>query len=195
MTTVPPRLLALIPLAVGINLAMGQIVAVAHLPLFLDTVGTVLVAALVGPWAAVVTGALSQVTFTVVSGNLTWLWFLPVQLAVALYASAAAHLGVFGSLRRTLVFGLGLGVAAATMSWPIAYLVFGGVTAGGVTLVTTVLNGLGVPLQWAVYAASLSNDLLDKAVTFVLVRWLLQSLPTRLVSRYPHAGRALGRAA
>ena len=32
------RLLALIPLAVGINLAMGQFVAVLHLPLFLDTV-------------------------------------------------------------------------------------------------------------------------------------------------------------
>jgi energy-coupling factor transport system substrate-specific component len=188
------RLLALIPLAVGINLAMGQFVAVTHLPLFLDTVGTVLVAALAGPWAAVAAGILSQTVFTVLTGNLIWMWFLPVQIGVALYAGYAARAGVFRSLQWSAMAGLGLGVLAATMSWPISYVVFGGVTAGGVTVVTTVLTGLGVPLKWAVYAASLGTDLLDKFVTFLLVRTLLVSLPTRMASRFPLAARALGRA-
>jgi energy-coupling factor transport system substrate-specific component len=62
-------LLALIPLAVGINLALGQLAARASLPLFLDTVGTVLVAALAGLWPALLTGVVSQVVFTIVSGN------------------------------------------------------------------------------------------------------------------------------
>lgn len=189
-----PRHLVLIPLAVGVNLAMGQFVAVTHLPLFLDTVGTVLVAALVGPWVAVATGLLSQIVFTVVSGNATWLAFLPVQLFVALYAGFAARRAVFGSVTRALVGGLGLGLIAATMSSPISYFAFGGVTAGGVTAVTTILTAFGVPLQWAVYVASLSNDLLDKSVTFLLVRTILISLPVRMAARFPPAARALGRA-
>lgn len=188
-----PRVLSLMPLAVGINLAMGQFASVTHVPLFLDTVGTVLVAALAGPWVATLTGLVSQVTFTVVSGNSTWLAFLPVQLAVAVYAGYAARFGAFTSVARAVGGGAGLGLLAATISWPISLILFGGVTAGGVTVVTTFLRGIGIPLEWAVLAASLSNDLLDKSVTFLLVRAVLTALPRRLAAGFPEAGRSLGR--
>lgn len=194
-SSVPPRLLALIPLAVGINLAMGIMVAALSLPLFLDTVGTVMIAALAGPVAAVATGILSQVVFTLFSGNAVWLAFLPVQLAVALYAAFVARRGFFSSVMRAVGSGALLGIIAASLSWPIAYFAFGGVTAGGVAGVTAFLNGLGVPLGWAVYGASLSNDVVDKTVTFLLVRSLLNSLPKRMTARFPLARRSLGQAA
>jgi energy-coupling factor transport system substrate-specific component len=190
---VSPRLLALIPLAVGINLALGQFAAATSLPLFLDAVGTVLVACLTGLVPALITGTVSQIVMTVLSGNGTWLAFLPVQLAIAVYATLAARYGLFRSVGRATLAGLGLGLAAATLSWPISYFAFGGVTAGGVTVVTTLLAGLGVPLQWAVYAASLSNDLLDKTVTFLLVRAVLVGLPLRVTARFPSVERSLGR--
>ena len=189
----PPRLLALIPLAVGINLAMGQFTAITHLPLFLDTIGTALIATLAGPWVAVLTSVLSQITFTVVSGNSTWLAFLPVHIVVAVYAGYAARLGTFRSVPRAAVAGFGLGAIAASISWPISYLLFGGVTAGGVTVVTTLLTGVGVPLRWAVLVASLSSDLLDKTVTFILIRAVLHGLPRRLAASFPETARSLGR--
>jgi energy-coupling factor transport system substrate-specific component len=193
MNRLPTRLLALIPLAVGINLAMGKFAVAVSLPLFLDTIGTVLVAALVGPVAAVITGLVSQTAFTVIDGRLMWMAFLPVQLGVALYAGWMARLGMFASVGRAAASGLGLGLLAATLSWPIALLLFGGVTAGGVTIVTTLLTVVGVPLKWAVYGASLSNDLLDKCVTFLLVHVILMSLPKRMAARFPAADRARGR--
>lgn len=188
-----PRLLAIIPLAVGINLALGQLAAVTSLPLFLDTVGTVMVACLAGVGTALGTGLVSQVAFAAVTGNGTWLAFMPVQLAVALYASYAARAAWFATTPRALAAGLGLGIVAATMSWPISYFAFGGVTAGGVTAVTALLNGMGIGLEWSVYLASLYNDLLDKSVTFLLVRSLLVSLPRRMSGRYPRSAQALGR--
>lgn len=194
MVKVAPRLLALIPLAVGVNLALGQFAAATALPVFLDTVGTILVATLAGLWPALLTGVLSQLVFTVTSGNATWLAFLPIQLAVGACAALAARRAWFRSTPSALATGLATGLIAATMSWPISYLAFGGVTAGGVTVVTTVLTGFGVPLKWAVYGASLSNDLLDKTVTFLLVRVVLGSLPDRALARFPAALRALGRA-
>ncbi len=118
---------------------------------------------------------------------------LPVQLGVALYAGYAARHGAFGSPWRAAAAGLVLGLVAATLSWPISLLLFGGVTAGGVTVVTTLLTAAGVPLKWAVYAASLSNDLLDKCVTFLLVHVVLISLPNRMAARFPAAARARGR--
>ena len=188
------HLLALIPLAVGINLALGQVAAVTHVPLFLDTVGTVLVAVLVGTWAALATGFFSQLVFTVISGNFTWLWFLPVQLAVAAYAGGAARVGVFRRLWVTVMAGLGLGVFAASMSWPISFFVFGGVTGGGATALIVLLRSTGLSLGWSVYAGGLVADLLDKTVTFLLVRTVFVSLPARLVGRFPGARRSMGTA-
>jgi len=193
MIRLSPRLLALIPLAVGINLAMGKVASAMSLPVYLDTVGTVLVAALVGPGAAVMTGLVSQTAFTILDGKLMWMAFLPVQLGVALYAGWMSRLGMFASPWKAAAGGLGLGLLAATLSWPISYLVFGGVTATGVTAITTVLTALGIPLQWAVYVASLGTDLLDKCVTFLLVYVLLSSLPRRTAAAFPAANRARGR--
>lgn len=188
-----PRLLALIPLAVGINWAMGQFVAATHLPVYLDTVGTVLVAALAGISPALATGVVSQTVLATLGGNVIWLWFLPVQLAVAALAGLAAQRGGFASWRRAVVIGAGVGALAAALSAPIAFFAFGGVTGGGVTVITTVLRALGVPLGPAVVMASVVTDVLDKAVTFTLVRSILIALPGRTAARFPATGRALGR--
>lgn len=188
----PPRTLALIPLAVGVNLAMGQFAAVLHLPIFLDTVGTVVVGGLAGPWVAVLTGVVSQVATTVVSGNATWLGFLPVQVAVALYAGYAARYGLFATAWTSIAAGLGLGIIAALMSWPIAYLLFGGVTGSGVTVVTALLTMLGMPLTWSVFVASFASDVVDKMVTFLIVHAVLVTLPRRIAASFPDASRAVG---
>jgi energy-coupling factor transport system substrate-specific component len=190
---VSPRLLALIPLAVGVNLALGEFASTVSLPLFLDTVGTVLVACLTGLVPALITGLISQVVMTMISGNATWLAFLPVQLSIGAYAALAARRGWFHTTVGAALAGLGLGVLAATLSWPISYLAFGGVTSGGVALVTTMLTGIGVSLRWAVYFSSLANDVLDKTVTFLLVRAVLLGLPSRTAARFPQVERAIGR--
>ncbi len=129
----------------------------------------------------------------VLSGNATWLAFLPVQLLIGAYAAFVCRRGAFRSVGSTVAFGLLLGAIAASVSWPISYFAFGGVTGGGVTAVTALLTAIGVPLEWAVLAASMSNDLVDKTVVFLLVRTLLVSLPGRTAARFPMAARALGR--
>ena len=188
-----PRLLALIPLAVGINVALGVAVSAASLPLFLDTVGTVLVACLAGLVPALLTGLVTQLAMAVGTGNATWLAFLPVHLGIAAYAAMAARYGVFRSAPRAALAGVGLGCVAALLSWPISYFAFGGVTAGGVAAVTAALTGLGFPLQWAVLLSSLINDLLDKTAVFLLVYAVLAGLPRRTAARFPMVARALGR--
>ena len=59
----------LIPIAIAINIAIGQIVVLLKLPVYLDSIGTVLVAALCGPWAGALTGALSNIIWGIEIGR------------------------------------------------------------------------------------------------------------------------------
>lgn len=78
--------LALIPLAIAINIAIGQIVQTIRLPLYLDSIGTVLVGALMGPWVGLITGALSNVIWTLTG--------LPNSSAAINFAYVAAVIGL-----------------------------------------------------------------------------------------------------
>lgn len=173
----------------AVNLVIGQIVAALLLPVFLDAVGTILVAALVGPRAAIAAGLVSQILNAVLSGNFSWLPFGIVQIVIAFYAASAARLGAFRRYATAVPAGLGLGIVAGATAAPIAYFVFGGVTAGGVTAVTTVLRSLGVPLPVAVASASMGTDLLDKTISCALVAAILRSLPEQLAARFPALAR------
>lgn len=179
------RDLVLVRLGVAVNLVIGQIVAALLLPVYLDAVGTMLVAALVGPRAAIIAGLTSQVLAAVLSGNFSWLPFGVIQIVIALYAWLAARAGVFKHLGVALPAGVLLGLLAGGTAAPIAYYLFGGATAGGVTAVTTTLRFLGVPLKAAVFVSSMSTDLLDKTLSFGLLFLILRTLPKHLAARFP----------
>lgn len=51
----------LIPVAIAINVVIGQIVVLLKLPVYLDSIGTVLVGVLCGPIAGLLTGTLSNI--------------------------------------------------------------------------------------------------------------------------------------
>jgi energy-coupling factor transport system substrate-specific component len=189
---VTPRLLVLVPTAVALNLAVGRLVAALSLPVYLDTAGTVLAAALAGPAAGVVTGVVSQ-AIAGLTGGYVWLAFTPIQVLIALLAALVAWRGGFRSAPLALGWGTIVGLLAGAASSTISYFAFKGVTAGGVTAVTTLLRGVGFSLPQAVVLASVATDVLDKALTFLLVGLTLLALPSRLLGRYPWALRALGR--
>lgn len=187
----PLRHVALVPLAVALNLALSALVDPTGLPLFLDTTGTVLATALAGPAVGVATGVVTTVTNSL--RNPTFLPFVAVQVIVALYAWVAARLGLFRRLTTTVPAGIGLGVLAAAVSTPISYAVFGCATSGGVTLLTLLGRRLGMSDLAACAFGSFVSDFADKTVTFVLVAAVLHALPRRTAARFPLALRAAGR--
>lgn len=85
--------LALIPLAIAINIIVGQLAT--GTPLYLDSIGTVLVGALLGPWMGLLTGILSNVLWTFPFGNPVPIWFAYVAGAIGLLAGFAGRSGAF----------------------------------------------------------------------------------------------------
>jgi hypothetical protein len=62
-----------------------------------------------------------------------------------------------------------------------------------VTAIGAGLRALGFSLEAAVTMASVSTDVIDKIMAFVVVGMLLRALPRRVLGRFPLAARAVGR--
>jgi energy-coupling factor transport system substrate-specific component len=187
------RLLALIPIAAAINLALSAVVDATGLPLFLDTTGTILTSALAGPAAGIATGVLTSAVNTL--RNSTFWPFVVIQIVVAIYAWLAARAGLFRSFQTAVPTGLLLGVIASALSTPISYFVFHCATTGGVALVTKLGKLLGFSELGACFFGSFISDFGDKAVSFALVASVLHALPRRTAARWPLAWQAIGRPA
>src|SRR5918996_5965177 len=63
------RVIALIPVAIAINIVLGYMVqTVLKLPIYLDSIGTILVGVLAGPIAGAVTGVLTNLIWQYAPG-------------------------------------------------------------------------------------------------------------------------------
>jgi len=181
--TVSTIALALIPRAVALNLAIGAIVAALKLPVYLDSMGTVLVAALAGPLAAVITGVTSNLVLGMLSSP-TFIAFIPVTAVIGGAAGLASRAGAFRSVPRALAAGLLIGLLAGAASVPIVLALFGGVTAGGTGIVTIALRALHLPFEAAALVASVSVDVIDKMFSCATVAAVLARLPRRIGARF-----------
>lgn len=114
------RTIVLIPIAIAINIVVGQtVVAVLKIPIYLDSIGTILVGALAGPLPGMLTGLLA---------NLLWTYVLPapfnypyaapfaiVAVEIGLLAGLFARYGFFRSRPNTAWPKLFLGAAAVAL--------------------------------------------------------------------------------
>lgn len=86
----PTRVVVLMPVAIAINIVLGATVQEAlKLPIYLDSIGTILVGVLAGPLAGALTGVLS---------NLIWGYLLPSPIGSSTIAPFAITAGVIGLL-------------------------------------------------------------------------------------------------
>jgi uncharacterized membrane protein len=95
------RTIVLMALAIPINIVLGQTVASAlKLPIYLDSIGTILVGVLAGPIAGAATGLLSNLTWTFLLAGTPFgspfAWpFAIVAAVIGLIAGLAGRAGVF----------------------------------------------------------------------------------------------------
>ncbi len=187
--------LALIPVAVVINIVMGQIVVVLKLPLYLDSIGTVLVGALAGPLAGGLTGALANLVWGLLTGP-TIIPFAITAFVIGVLAGQFARAGWLrpgpaGALVKAGVAGLVTGIVAAVVSAPIAAVLFGGVTGAGTDALVAFFQSMGANVLQATLGQGLVSDPLDKTITYVVVWLILRAMPRRQIARFPQGAQLL----
>ena len=179
----PARTLGLIPIAIIINSVVGEIVGSIGLPLYLDSVGTVLVAALAGPVAGMATGALN---------NVVWALLNPAALPFAAGAALVGWLaGVFihrfNALRNiatVIGFGLVLGIVGGMVAAPVAAYVYGGTAGVGTGALVSLFREMGGSLIASVTTQAFISDPVDKVIVMLVAYFTVKALPKRAVAAF-----------
>ena len=174
----------LIPVAIAINVVMGEIVVILKLPIYLDSIGTVLVAVVCGPWAGALTGALSNTIWGLLIDPNALPWW-PVALFIGFVAGWCAIGGLFKNWWKVLITGFLVALTAATVSTPISVYLYGGITASGSSFITAYLLQTGQGVLQAVFSTNFLVEPVDKISTCLLAFAIVQGLSTRFLSRFP----------
>ncbi len=115
------RTIVLMPIAIAINIVLGQTIGTAlKLPVYLDSIGTILVGVLAGPIAGAATGLLSNLAWTFLLAGTPFgspfAWpFAIVAVEIGLLAGVFGYAGVFRSRPGTSAAGLAGGLLAAVV--------------------------------------------------------------------------------
>ena len=178
----PARLVSMIPVALVLNIVVGQIIGSVGIPLYLDSTGTVLVAALAGPWAGIATGVLSSLVWS--AFNPSVLPFAATSAAVGGLAGVAIKYGALKNIATVLLSGAVIGIVVGMLAAPVAAFEYGGTAGVGTGAVVSLLREMGHSLLQSVTLQSFISDPLDKALVMLLVWLVLKSLPKRTLAAF-----------
>lgn len=176
--------LALMVIAIAINMIGGQLISFLKLPIFLDSIGTLLSAVLLGPLAGMLTGLLTNLIWGLLTDPVAAA-FAPVAMVIGLVAGWLARLGWFRTLSTVALSGVIITLAVTVIAVPLRTALFGGVTGGGADLLVAWMHSMGQNLMESVAITVLGANLVDKILTAVIVWGLLRRLPLRTTRHFP----------
>jgi len=177
------RTLVLISAAVVINIVAGQVVRMLNIPLYLDSVGTVLVAVLAGPLAGGIAGLMTNLIWGLILTPVAAA-FAPVAIVTGLTAGWLARAGMFKTWWQSLISGVLISIPSTIVAVPIITFMFGGVTGGGPDYAVAYLAAVGSSIIKSVAFSNLGVNAVDKSLTALVAYVVISRLPVRLTTTY-----------
>lgn len=170
--------LSIIALGIAINFIGGTIALILRLPVYLDTIGTIMVSALFGPLSGMITGLLSGIISGITTDVIS-LYFVPVQMITGIMAGFLFK-KTYLNKWKSIVGALIVAVPGTIISSIIAASVFGGITSSGSSIIVQLLNRLGLSMVVSVFIVQIITDYLDRFITINIVCSILKILPEKL---------------
>jgi energy-coupling factor transport system substrate-specific component len=204
-----PRLIT-IALCAALNFALGTVVYLIKLPIYLDSIGTILCALLLMPdrGAALVCACLAGIIGALISGllfNPFLPWFVLTVVAIAIISTFVTGGGAEtfrvrpmrtrAFATRVLVYGIVTGLVAAVVSAPVVAYLFGGVTGSGSAFIVALFLRAGQEVLSAALFSGLASEPIDKTLQVLLAALLYRATPGDFIAmlRTPAAARAEAR--
>jgi energy-coupling factor transport system substrate-specific component len=190
-----PRLIA-IALCAALNFCIGSIVYLIKLPIYLDSIGTILCALLLFPdrragfVCAWISGALSIVLSALLINPFVP-WFELTDVAIALFSAFATaraaevfrarpiHAPIF--VANICLYGIATGVVAAVVSAPVVAYLFGGVTGSGSAFLVALFLKTGEKLLNAAILSGLTAEPIDKTLQVLFAALLYRATPNDFI--------------
>ena len=164
----------MVALGIVLNIVGAFIALNLRLPVYLDSIGTVLSGALLGPVYGVATGVLgsfiSGITFDIYS-----LYYAPVQILTGLMAGWMFRTKWLRGYRLP-IGGLALSLPTSIASAAITAFLFGGITSSGSSYLVVLMSKLGMNLTLSCFLVQVLTDYADKLIAVLLVAAVLKVL-------------------
>jgi energy-coupling factor transport system substrate-specific component len=176
--------LVLIPAAVGINYIGKLFASLLKLPLWLDSIGTVLASMLAGPVIGAICGAVNNIVFGLTADPISF-YYSVTSIAIGLTVGIMAYKGWVKNFGKALVTGLVVALVAAVVSTPLNVGLWGG-QAGNVwgDALFAYLTANKFPLWLASFLGEIVVDLPDKVATVLISFGIFKGLPRSLTVLY-----------
>ncbi len=175
--------LCTVALAICINVIGGQIALLLHLPIYLDSIGTFLVGALLGP----IYGMLPNVLSGIVMGFTTdvySLYFAPVGIILGFMTGLVFKKRVN---KPWWIFAAALiiTIPSTIVSASITAILFGGITSSGSTVLVQLLtNATPLGLTASCFIVQFVTDYIDRVISLFIVTYMIRILPSSIMERF-----------
>lgn len=160
--------IALIALFIVINIVGGHLALYTRLPIYLDTIGTLLGSAFFGPVGGVITGVLTAL-MNGTTGDLFSIYYMPSQITVALMAGFVYRKFKPTDIKNIWWLALVISLPATIVSTIITVILFQGITSSGSSMIVQVLHGMGINEVVAVFLVQVGTDYLDRLIGVYVV--------------------------
>lgn len=177
--------LCMLAMAVCINVVGGQLALILRLPIYLDSIGTILTGLWMGPFCGMLPNLLSGIILGMTT-DIYSLYFAPVGMITGLMAGIAGM--VMKSLlsernvrkRQILTGAFLITVPGTLVSSVINAVLFGGVTSSGSSILVQLLAKTPLGMTGSIFAVQILTDYLDRVIALALAVSVLQVLPQDL---------------
>ena len=169
-------------ICVAINIVLGIITSALGIPLYLDTLGTVLSAALIGPVPGIIVGALSNI-ITGFMYSVSDIPFCLVNMAVGLIVGLVAKKFKF-TVVSAVITGLVLSFVCPAIGTPIGIYVYGGLNGSASDVLVMSLVQAGKDIFQASFLRNVASNLIDKVGTCVVGWALIKAMPMRFLDNF-----------
>ncbi|SJZ77335.1 hypothetical protein [Megasphaera cerevisiae] len=115
----------LIPVGIAVNIVGGQIAILLKLPIWLDAIGTILIAAICGLVPGLIVAGITQLINAI--SLPTILPYMIVGFAMAVVSAVFSKRGFFDTFKMSLLLGLIVAVVTTAIAVPMDVIIFGGV--------------------------------------------------------------------
>jgi len=182
--------ICLIGMAACINTAGGQIALLLRLPVYLDSIGTILTGALLGPLCGMLPNLLSGLILGMTTDIYSF-YFAPVGMLVGFMSGLVLH----GRKERSgkwyslLLPALLVTVPGTLVSSLICAALFGGVTSSGSTILVQLLAKTPLGMTASIFLVQIATDYLDRFISLFAVVYLLNVLPADMKRRFSGENR------
>ncbi|AUO83319.1 ECF transporter S component [Streptococcus agalactiae] len=166
MTKSPARLISFISIAIAINLVGANLALFLRLPIYLDTIGTLLIAVILGPWYAASTAFLSAL-INWMTTDIFSLYYSPVAIVVAIITGILIKRNCKPSslLWKSLIISLPGTITASV----ITVILFKGITSSGSSIIAQFLHGIGLDMTSSLILVQVGTDYIVRLISLILV--------------------------